>query len=39
MNTLRLHGTAAVVGAVILLSGVPALAQQGPPGCAWNKYL
>jgi hypothetical protein len=39
MNKLRLVGTAAGVGATILLSLSPALAQQGPPGCNWNKYL
>ena len=39
MKSSRLCRTAAVAGtSVLLLSGV-ALAQQGPPGCAWNKYL
>jgi hypothetical protein len=39
MNTLRLYGATAVVGAAMLLSGVPAFAQQGPQGCNWKKYL
>ena len=39
MNTLRFYGTAAVAGAAMLLSLGSALAHQGPPGCAWNKYL
>ena len=39
MNTLRLYDTTAVVGAAMLLSGVPAFAQQGPQGCNWNKNL
>ena len=39
MNTLRLFGSAGVVGAVMLLSAGPAFAQQGPPGCNWKKYL
>ena len=39
MNTLRLYGTTAVVGASMLLSGVPAFAQQGPQGGNWKKYL
>jgi hypothetical protein len=25
--------------ALVLLSASPVLAQQGPPGCAWDKYL
>ncbi len=29
----------AVTGMAFLLSGGAALAQQGPPGCAWNKYV
>ena len=39
MNTLRLYAAAASAGAAILLTAGPASAQQGPPGCAWNKYL
>jgi len=30
---------AAIAGTMMLLSLGPALAQQGPPGCAWKKYL
>jgi hypothetical protein len=29
----------AVIVAAVLLSAAPGLAQQGPPGCAWNRYL
>jgi hypothetical protein len=39
MNPLRLYGMAAVVGTAMLLSGVPAFAQQGPQDCNWKKYL
>ena len=39
MNTLRLFGSAAALGATMLLSVGPAFAQQGPPGCNWKKYL
>ena len=39
MNTLRLFGSGAALGATMLLSMGPALAQQGPPGCNWKKYL
>ena len=39
MNTLRLLGSAAALGAIMLFSVGPALAQQGPPGCNWKKYL
>ncbi len=28
-----------VVTTAVVLSVEPGLAQQGPPGCAWNKYL
>lgn len=35
--TIRLIAVA--IGIVATLSLGPALAQQGPPGCAWNKYL
>ena len=31
--------TAAVAGAAALLPAASALAQQGPPGCNWKKYL
>src|SRR5215510_6906286 len=39
MNPRRLWGTACLASAAMLLSLGPALAQQGPAGCAWNKYL
>jgi hypothetical protein len=39
MNTLRLFGSGAALGATMLLSMGPVLAQQGPPGCNWKKYL
>src|SRR5215471_9978478 len=39
MNTLRLFGTGAVVGTTMVLSLGPALAQRGPPGCNWKKYM
>lgn len=39
MRTLRLYGGASVASAAMLLSPGSALAQQGPAGCAWNKYL
>ena len=29
----------ALAAALALLSASPVLAQQGPPGCAWDKYL
>ena len=29
----------ALAAALALLSVSPVLAQQGPPGCAWDKYL
>ena len=35
----RLDRTLAVLVVGMLVPAVPALAQQGPPGCAWNKYL
>ena len=28
-----------VVITAVVLSVAPGLAQQGPPGCVWNKYL
>ena len=31
--------TAALAGAAALLPAASALAQQGPPGCNWKKYL
>jgi hypothetical protein len=37
MNTL--FGSAAALGATMLLAVGPAVAQQGPPGCNWKKYL
>jgi hypothetical protein len=39
MKPWRLGSTAVVVGATMLLSSGAALAQQGPPGCNWKKYL
>jgi len=30
---------AAIAGAVVLVSAASALAQPGPPGCNWNKYM
>jgi hypothetical protein len=39
INMLRLFGTAAVVAISTPLLFGPAVAQQGPPGCAWKKYL
>jgi hypothetical protein len=39
MITLHLCRGAAIVGTTALLFGASASAQQGPPGCAWNKYL
>src|SRR5215472_13496818 len=36
---MKMSGAAVVVCATVLLSNGAALAQQGPPGCAWNKYL
>lgn len=39
MTTVRLFRVAIVIGATMLLSLGPALAQQGPPGFNWNKYL
>ena len=35
----RLCRSAAITGTTALLFAAPASAQQGPPGCAWNKYL
>jgi hypothetical protein len=34
-----LRPSIAVIGLAVLLSAAPALAQQGPPGCNWKKYL
>ena len=39
MMTVHLSRIAAVVGTTVLLSLGSALAQQGPPGCNWKKYL
>ena len=39
MNTLRVFGTGAVAGTMMLMSVGTAIAQQGPPGCNWKKYL
>ena len=39
MNSSWLYHTAAVAGISTLLSSGAALAQQGPPGCNWKKYL
>jgi hypothetical protein len=35
----RLCRSAAIAATTALLFAAPASAQQGPPGCAWNKYL
>jgi hypothetical protein len=34
-----LHLSVAVIGTAVLLLAAPVLAQQGPPGCNWKKYL
>ena len=39
LKRLRLCGAAAALAAGVLLALGSALAQQGPPGCAWDKYL
>ena len=39
MKSLRLCSIVAVVGTTMLLSSGAALAQQGPSGCNWKKYL
>jgi hypothetical protein len=39
MTSGDFHRLAAVTGMAVLLATGTALAQQGPPGCAWNKYL
>jgi hypothetical protein len=39
MKILRLCGIAIVAGITVFLSDGAAVAQQGPPGCAWKKYL
>ena len=39
VNRSRLVATATFAVTGMLLSIAPALAQQGPPGCNWNKYL
>src|SRR5215472_16483415 len=39
VKSSRLCSIAAVAGVSMLLSGVAAVAQQGPPGCNWKKYL
>ena len=38
MRMKCLCGIAAIV-ALMSLSAVPVMAQQGPAGCAWDKYL
>ena len=39
MKTSRLYIGVSVASAAMLLALGSALAQQGPAGCAWNKYL
>jgi hypothetical protein len=39
MTARYLSHFAAAAGTVVLLTASPALAQQGPPGCNWKKYL
>ena len=39
VNRSRLFATAAAVASTMFLSLGPVLAQQGPPGCNWNKYM
>jgi hypothetical protein len=39
MKTSLLFVIGAVVATTMLLSGGPTVAQQGPPGCNWKKYL
>jgi hypothetical protein len=40
LNSLRLYSVATVAATgIMLLSFESALAQQGPPGCNWKKYL
>jgi len=39
MKSSRLFNAVAAFGAGMLLSFGSALAQQGPPGCDWKKYL
>jgi hypothetical protein len=39
MTMSHLCRRAAVLGTTVLLFSAPASAQQGPPGCNWNKYL
>ena len=39
MKSLWLYHTAAVAVGSMLLSSGAALAQHGPPGCNWKKYL
>ena len=39
MMTVHLCRIAATAGTMMLLLVGPALAQQGPPGCNWKKYL
>jgi hypothetical protein len=39
MITVKIPRLIAATVAVLLLSAAPGIAQQGPPGCAWKKYL
>jgi len=39
MTTSDLFRYAAIAAATVILFVAPALAQQGPPGCNWKKYL
>jgi hypothetical protein len=39
MMKSALHLSVAVIGTAVLLLAAPVLAQQGPPGCNWKKYL
>jgi len=39
MKSSRFFSAITAFGAGMLLSGVVALAQQGPPDCNWKKYL
>jgi len=39
MITVKIPRLIAATVAVLMLSAAPGIAQQGPPGCAWKKYL
>ena len=39
MIIANLGRVAVIAAAAVLLPGTSALAQQGPPGCNWNKYM